>query len=345
MASLTGVTEPVGVAMSFAKALDLLRLAEMAAARHMGVSLSEIEAEFGVDRRTAQRMTRALEAAFDGVETLTDDARRRYWRLRADPRQLHARGLRDSELAALGLAIRRAERDGATHDVAALSSLRDRLLGSMPAPHARRAETDAEALLEAQGWACRPGPVVPGDPALLPLIAQALKAPNRMTIRYRGADGALSDRRIEPYGVLFGTRRYLVARDVLARDARLRHFRLDRIAEARLEADSFVRDPDFRLEDHAARAFGSYHDPAEYGPVVWRFAPQAAATAREFLFHPRQETIVEPDGALTVRFQAGGWLEMAWHLYQWGDAVEVLEPEPLRRMVEGHRRGDLPALP
>ena len=333
--------------MSFAKALDLLRLAEMASARHMGVSLAQIETEFGVDRRTAQRMTRALETAFDGIETLTDPERRRYWRLRADPRQLHARGLRDSELAALELAIRRAERDGALHDVAALSSLRDRLLGAMPAPHARRAETDAETLLEAQGWACRPGPGVRGDPGLLTLIAQALKAPYRMTIRYRGADPAdgSRSRRIEPYGVLFGIRRYLVARDVSAQDERLRHFRLDRIEQAALEPESFVRDPDFRLEDHAARAFGSFHDPAEYGPVIWRFAPRAAATARDFLFHPLQETTDEPDGALTVRFQASGWLEMAWHLYQWGDSVEVLEPEPLRLMVERHRRSDLPALP
>ncbi|MCX7646685.1 MAG: WYL domain-containing protein [Rhodobacteraceae bacterium] len=332
--------------MSFAKALDLLRLAEMAAARHMGVSLSEIEAEFGVDRRTAQRMTRALETAFQGVETLTDEARRRYWRLRGDPRLLHARGLRDGELAALELAIQRAGREAATHEVAALSSLRDRLLATMPAPHARRAEADAEALLQAHGWACRPGPVARGDPALLPLIAEALKAPHVMTIRYRGPNAAQArTRRIEPYGVLFGIRRYLVARDPAARDGRLRHFRLDRIEAARLEADSFVRDPDFRLEDHAACAFGSYHDPAEYGPVVWRFAPQAAAVARDFLFHPGQEVTEEPDGSLTVRFVASGWLEMAWHLYQWGDAVEVLEPEPLRRLVEGHRRTDLPALP
>ncbi|MFC3119550.1 hypothetical protein ACFOHS_19975 [Jhaorihella thermophila] len=32
------------------------------------------------------------------------------------------------------------------------------------------------------------------------------------------------------------------------------------------------------------------------------------------------------DGRLEVRFHAGGWLEMAWHLYQWGDSVEVVAP-------------------
>src|SRR3546814_16755297 len=36
---------------------------------------------------------------------------------------------------------------------------------------------------------------------------------------------------------------------------------------------------------------------------------------------------------------------MAWHLYQWGDKVEVLEPAGLRALVEGHARPDFPALP
>ncbi len=37
---------------------------------------------------------------------------------------------------------------------------------------------------------------------------------------------------------------------------------------------------------------------------------------------------------------------MCWHLYQWGDAVEVLEPDDLGEMVEGYRRSDFfPVLP
>ena len=38
-------------------------------------------------------------------------------------------------------------------------------------------------------------------------------------------------------------------------------------------------------------------------------------------------------------------LEMAWHLYQWGDGVEVITPPQLRILVEAHRRSDFPALP
>ncbi|MCO8146601.1 WYL domain-containing protein [Rhodovulum tesquicola] len=332
--------------MSFAKASDLLRLAEMAAARHMGVALQEIEDEFGVDRRTAQRMTRALEACFPNVETHTDTQRRKFWSLRGeDARLMRARGIRDSELAAIDLAIRRAEREGATNEVRALASLRDRLLASMPGPHARRAEADAEAMLEAHGFASRPGPRVRIDPVLLDTIAEALKAPNVLTIVYAGErDNAPRARVVEPYGLLLGTRRYLVAREPDG-DGGLRHFRLDRVHAARLEPQSFCRDPGFSLEAHAARAFGSFHAAREFGEVAWRFAPSAAPTALQFVFHPGQQMTEAPDGALIVRFRASGWLEMAWHLYQWGDKVEVLEPDGLRELVERHRRTDFPALP
>jgi predicted DNA-binding transcriptional regulator YafY len=33
---------------------------------------------------------------------------------------------------------------------------------------------------------------------------------------------------------------------------------------------------------------------------------------------------------LTVRFHAGGMQEMCWHLFTWGTAVVVIEPEELR---------------
>ena len=243
--------------MSFQKAADLLRLAEMATSRYRGVSLTEIEDTFGVDRRTAQRMTKALEETFPNCITEIDDERRKFWKLRADhARLMLAQGIRDSEIAALEMAIRRSARDGAVTDVRALSGLRDRLLSTMPGPHARRAEADAEALLEAQGFASRPGPQVLVPAELLAVIGEALKGPHVLTIVYSGGREPDRERRLDPHGLLLGTRRYLVAREK-GGDGRMQHYRLDRITTARLEADSFARDPDFDLTTHANRAFGS----------------------------------------------------------------------------------------
>ncbi|MBI1173131.1 WYL domain-containing protein [bacterium] len=331
--------------MSFQKASDLLRLAEMATSRYSGVSLIDIEQEFSVDRRTAQRMTKALEDAFPNCTSRTDEERRKFWKISAsDARLMLSQGIRDSELSAIEIAIRRAERDGAVPEVRALQSLRDRLLAAMPGSLARRAEADAEAMLEAYGFASRPGPRVRTDPALFGAIAAALKGPHLLTVAYAGGREPNRERVLEPHGLLLGTRRYLVAREV-GGDGKMQHFRVDRITSARLEATSFARDPGFDLNSHTARAFGSYHAEAEYGEVIWRFSPQAAEVAREFIFHPRQHMTEAPDGSLTISFHAAGHLEMAWHLYQWGDGVEVIAPERLRQMIEGFRRADFPALP
>lgn len=325
------------------KALDIMRLAEEAAARSGGISLVQIVETFGVTLRTAQRLSRALEIAFPMVQTRTDKDRRKWWQL-PDSRLLHMQGIRDSELSALDMGIRRAERDGAVTEVAALTSLRNRLLATMPPTFARRAEVDAEAVLEARGHACRPGPRAQYCAHVLGVIDAALKGPFTIQIDYAAAqDTAPRSRPVEPYGVLFGMRGYLIAREI--GNSKYRHYRLDRIARASLLQNSFVRDPDFDLGKHAARAFGSFHSEAEYGPVEWRFAPAAAAVARSFLFHPDQQMVDEDDGSLTVRFTAGGWLEMAWHLYTWGDKVEVIAPPAVRSLVEAYRRSDFCALP
>lgn len=332
--------------MSYAKASDLLRVADMAMAAFDGISLQDITREFGCDHRTAQRMMRAFETVFPQVEIVEDADRRRRWHLpRSDPRWLQAQGIRDGELAALDMAARRAARDGAPDEAGRLRALRDRLLAAMPPSQARRTEADAEALLEAQGFASRPGPRVVGDMKLLGTLTEALRAPWELKITYRGArDNSARERHLEPHGLLLGTRRYLVACPSEG-DGRMRRFRLDRIEAAAITTRSFARKAGFDLGAFAARAFGSFHSEAEYGPVEWRFAPAAAPVARQFIFHPRQEMTDEPDGALTVRFDASGHLEMAWYLYQWGDQVEVIAPDSLRRMVARHRRNDFPALP
>ncbi|CUJ83527.1 hypothetical protein RUE5091_00121 [Ruegeria denitrificans] len=332
--------------MSYYKAVDLLRLAELATARHLGVGLTEIEEIFQVDRRTAQRMTKALESVFPHVETSTDMERRKFWKLGGgDLRLIASQGIRDAELTALEMSIRRAERDGSSNDAESLRRLRDRLLATMPGPHKRRAEADAEALLEAQGFASRPGPRVVSDMKLLSVLTEALRAPLELKIFYRGAqDSSPKERLIEPHGLLLGTRRYLVARPSNG-DGRMRRFRLDRIHEAVTTPRTFARDPDFDLNAFAAQAFGSFHSDTEFGMVEWRFTARAASTAKQFIFHPQQEMVEHSDGTLVVRFSASGLMEMAWHLYQWGDQVEVISPKSLREMVEQHRRDDFPALP
>lgn len=330
--------------MAFEKSFALMRLAEMAAARHRGISLVDVMDEFEVNQRTAQRMMRGLEAIFPNVLSSIDTDRRKWWKLN-DTALLRMQGIRDSELAALDMSIRRAKREGAILDVKALFSLRDRLLATMPSSHARRAETDAETMLEAQGYACRPGPKASIAPNIMGSIAIAIKAPFELNVQYKGArDPAPKFRNIQPYGLLLGVRQYLIARDV-KNGGSYRRFRLDRIYDAKISGQSFPRDPEFDLDGFAAESFGSFHADSEYGPVTWRFSPSAASVARDFQFHPTQVFQEQEDGSLIVKFTASGWVEMVWHLYQWGNQVEVIAPKKLKDMVNGFQRDDIGILP
>jgi predicted DNA-binding transcriptional regulator YafY len=47
-------------------------------------------------------------------------------------------------------------------------------------------------------------------------------------------------------------------------------------------------------------------------------------------FHANQAVEPQPDGSVIVRFRASGMLELAWHLFTWGDKVEILAPPALK---------------
>jgi predicted DNA-binding transcriptional regulator YafY len=119
----------------------------------------------------------------------------------------------------------------------------------------------------------------------------------------------------------------------------------ENIRSAERTGEYFERDCDFRIDLHAQKAFGTFQNQSEIDDVVWKFRQDAADHARSFVFHPAQILEDQPDGSLIVRFRAAGHLEMCWHLYMWGDKVEVLAPKSLRKMVHRYRRADFPALP
>ncbi|WP_247713511.1 helix-turn-helix transcriptional regulator [Qipengyuania sphaerica] len=331
--------------MSFSKAVDLLRLAMMATSRR-GVCLADVEAEFGCVRRTAQRMIGALEEAFPATEHWIDEGdRRHYWRV---PARAIAQLLSPSadELAAMTTAVGELRRIGLVAEAERLAGLDRKVRALIPPESGGRLAVDEEALLEALGYAARPGPQPAAAAEVDRAISQALKGPFHLRVAYRSrGEGEASWRTIEPLGLLLGARRYLVGRDLAKKDGRFRHYRVEDISEAEVLASSFSYPTEFDLRAHASRAFGSFHNDAEFGEVVWRFTPDAAERASRFLFHPTQASERCEDGSLIVRFRASGHLEMAWHLYSWGSHVEVLQPVELAEMVHSYRRKDFPSLP
>lgn len=332
--------------MTFSKAEQFLDLATMVSARRNGVTLDDVCERFEISLRTAQRMMRVLEARFPEVDTVQDEDGRKRWRMPGGTvRDLV--NITADELASIDLGIAHLERANQVTEVKALKSLREKIMSMIPRQRIARLETDYDAILEAQGFVARSGPKPRINEEVADVIAEAIKACRFVEVQYQAHfDETAKPRRLAPYGLLAGLRRYLVAHDPQSRrDHAIKTYRMDAITSAKILDDFFVRPEDFNLQAFANKAFGLYQKDDEFSEIIWRFKPEAARQAAGFQFHPSQIDEPQPDGSLIVRFQASGFLEMAWHLYTWGDKVEVLAPSGLKAMVNGHQRGDFPAMP
>lgn len=319
--------------MRYEKADHMLQLALEMQARRTGMTLVDVQETFGVGRRTAMRMRDTVMRLFPQIEEWTGDDRQKRWRLPAGTMNRLLSTTAD-ELAALEAAVKLLEQNNRTDEASTVAAVAAKLRATLDPKTARRVEPDLDALLEAEGLAMRPGPRPRISGTIRHDLRDAIKACRQVRLHYRKrSTGETVERQVHPYGFLHGHRHYLVGWHIGAQ--RMALFSLANIVEVEVLDDAFQRDAAFSLEDFARRSFGVYQE--EPFAVVWRFAPEAAEDAADFIFHPDQTFEPQPDGSLVVRFTAGGELEMAWHLYSWGDKVEVLEPASLAEVAHRSR--------
>ena len=314
--------------MRYGRLADIMRLAVRLQGSG-GLTIDEIRKEFAVSRRTAERMRGAVEQAFEPLETVDWDDGKRHWRLPTD----HLSGLISvtaDELVELETAAAEARRSGRDESAGLLRDLAAKLRALLRPAARRRLEPDLEALTLAEGLAMRPGPRPRLEPGLLAALREAIKGGRVITFRYASRmTGRRSRQQVRPHGLLYGTRAYLVGRK--DRTDGMRYWVLANMSEVAFTDDWFAHDPAFDLKAFAARSFGAFQEePVE---VVLRFNAEAAGDAVAFLFHPSQQVSENADGSLSVRFQAGGALEMCWHLFTWGDGVTVEQPAELRHRL------------
>lgn len=312
--------------MRFEKSEQLLHLAMMMQASSEGVGLLDIQEEFGVGRRTAERMRDALFRLFPQVEEMKLDDKTKRWRIPAGSLSgLLQLGAED--LAEMRTAIDILERENLLSHADNLHRLWFKLKGLVKPQVANKIETDLEALLEAEGHAMRPGPKLRISPQVLGTLRDAIKGFRKVRIVYHSRiKGDTTQRVICPYGLIYGSRHYLIA--WCEYSGEMRTFSLPNISEISLLEESYQRDPQFDLKNHARRSFGVFQE--EPYTVVWKFSPAVAKAVREYEFHPSQEISDHPDGSVIVRFTAGGWKEMCWYLMTWEGEAEILEPAHLK---------------
>lgn len=314
--------------MRHEKASLLLDLARRLAASAEGLTLDEMAGALGVGRRTAERMRDALWGLFPQMEEIAEGAAKRF-RIPGGLDGLYQSPTAE-ELLELGKAAGQLRAAGAEPRARALESLERKVRAAMRGAALRRMAPDVEAMARAETHiAVHAGPRPHEDEALIGALRQALMAMRQVSFVYRGGSRPGERRTMTPFGLMFGRANYLVAAPDGSREPR--NLRLDRIFDLEV-LDRPGAPPDgFDLDAYANRSFGIYQD--EVIDVVLRVLPQGAADALVWRFHPTQSVERQADGSVVVRFSASGVLELAWHLFTWGDKVEVLAPASLRQIL------------
>lgn len=317
--------------MRYEKVEALLLLAAQMQGAAIGVSLQDIQERFEVSRRTAERMRDAVLRVYGAqVDEYRDDDGFKRWRI--VNRRNTSMPMNAEELAALAAAAKRCAYDGMDEQAAILRGVETKLKGQLASTVIARIEPDYEMLLEGEGIALRPGPRPHIDQRTISALRHSIAGGERIRIRYRSLfSGAESCQDVEPYGILYGHRHYLVAFSLNEQALDYRLFALGNILHIEQLGTYFQRDPSFSLNEYASRSFGIFQErPVN---VVWRVSPEHAEEARNFIFHPTQTFEEGPDGSLLVHIRAGGLLEMCWHVFTWAGAIEILEPPELIDMM------------
>ena len=312
--------------MSYKRIQDLLDLALWMQSEDEGVSIQDIMDKFQVSKRTAVRMKDMIKERFPQIKQHTGPHNFKRWYIpKGTLSNLVTFSL--NEINALQNSIKLAQ-TRSPNDLEFLQNILFKIKSSMGKDVLNRIDADAEVLLEAEGYVFRPGPKIHIDKEFISKLRTAILACTQIRLKYDSAHN--KDWRIlEPYGFLYGNKHYLIAWE--SKKKKMCHFNFNKIIDIEMTDTYFLRRSDFSLKDFSEQSFGVYQE--EPFDVEWLFDKEVAAEAAKYVFHPKQEAIKNEDGTLTVKFQAGGALEMDWHLYTWGKHVSVIKPEDFKERI------------
>jgi predicted DNA-binding transcriptional regulator YafY len=302
----------------------LIELLVTLQSRHQ-TTARELAEELGVSVRTVLRDVQALMDA--DIPVLTE--RGKYGGISLFPGdQVDLAKLTTSEadvLRTVGLDVDRARQLGA--EAAARSAL-GKLVPRRPAPAARAGfplSLSDVITIENRAWFS-----APGDSAGLAGLAQDLRRGSRLRILYRRSGAATARRRtVDPYGLLLRADRWYLIADV---DARPRMFALSRLEgwdvtdePRRLRTGAALAD----VARELSRALESRHQVT----ITALLDADRVDIARRILgSRLRSVSYADRDARATITV---GYDELAGvrQLLQFSDHIEILYPEPARRLI------------
>ncbi len=191
--------------------------------------------------------------------------------------------------------------------------------------------------IDAHVYVAEPLPADPHKHArMIEEIFRAIRERKVIWLKYlRTYDGSLTERRVEPYGLLYRFNNwYLLGRCQERKERRI--FHLMHVRKLRVLEGSRYRLPsNFSLSEEYSKAWAirTLEDPGKPEEVRLQVSEGAAERFRSMKFHPSQELKELSGGEVEVSYQLSAAEEMVPWLISWGSRIKVLEPPWLRESV------------
>lgn len=301
----------------YSRISDILDLAIFMSSKIQGVTISEIAQRYNVSRRTAERMRDSLTCIFPSVDEIeTDDAQKHWGFINYSISNLIS--FTPKEIANIEQLQRRTTNKEMKEELGKTVEK----LKSLNKKHSLPLENNIELYMQTEGYAVRQMPQYKISLETLDVIREAVQHSKIVTGIYHN-----KERLIEPLGMIYGEKIYLVAREKAKGDG-IYNYLLHKFEKLKLTDQSFDKG-DFDLQAYTNLSFGVFH--GDILNVKLLFSPELAEEASKFNFHPTQSGKWNDDGTYTVNFKASGSREIIWHVFRWGAGCKILSPLSLKK--------------
>lgn len=300
----------------YSRVTDIIELIILMQSKVAGVSLNDIQEEFDVSRRTAERMRDSVLNLLPQVGEIPTDSRVKRWGfINYSMNELVS--FSKDEVATLEKLKQNCDKIS-KKDLSTITNkiktLNQKKLNSL--------EQEIEFILNCEGYAVKQSPNYKIDLDSISTIREAIRGSFKLSGKYNDKDKILS-----PLGLLFGEKIYLVAIEDNKGGEPFTYL-LHRFQNLKLTNKKFDS-KGFDLRKFAKKSFGVFQ--GEIYNVKLNFDTTAAEDASNYNFHPTQKGKWEKDGSYTVTFKASGDKHIIWNLFKWGDTVKIIAPKELKK--------------
>jgi len=311
----------------YSRVSDILDLAIFMSSKLNGVTINEIAERYNVSRRTAERMRDSLTCIFPAVDEIeTDDTQKHWGFINYSISQFIS--FTPKEVANIEQYQRRTTNKELKEELGKTIEK----IKAFNRKHTNTVENNIELYMQTEGYAVRQMPQYKISIGSLEVIRDAVQHSKIVTGIYHD-----KKRTIEPLGMIYGEKIYLVAREKAKGDG-IYNYLLHKFKDLKL-TDNIFDKGDFDLQEYTNQSFGVYH--GEILDVKLSFNKELAEEASNFNFHPTQKGKFENDGTYTVEFKASGNREIIWHVFKWGAGCKILAPKSLREEYKKHLEENL----